>query len=559
MIPPFAECSFREFRVRRLLWLNFLLMGAGALLMTAPAAKAEPIPQLARQGDRYTLLVDGKPFFLLGAQVGNSSGWPERLQQLWGKAEAMHVNTLEVPVYWEQMEPKEGVFDDSVVDAVVAQAREHHVRLVLLWFGTWKNGKMHYVPGWVKSDGARFPRMRTRSGETIDVLSANSEANLNADRTAFTHLMHHLAAIDGERHTVIMVQVENECGALGSVRDFSASTQKLFEAAVPQKLLTALGKPSGTWKEVFGNDADEYFQAWSVANYVNSIVAAGKHELALPMYVNNWLKSPRGFPILTVPGDDYPSGGPTANMLDIWKAAAPAIDILAPDIYVPNTQRYRTVMAQFHRHDNPLLIPETHGFGTFAGSQGNARNAFMAIGAGAIGFAPFGLDSFAPERDGKMDYEQVGLAANNELLLPIASVLAQLQFEGKVQTAVEEPGMSQAELTFGKWSAQVTFPPSYSESADTSGLSPTAGMKMGRVLIAEIAPGEFLVAGIDARVSFRQTPPGGTSQTEFVKVEEGTYLGTTWKSGRLWNGDETDAGLNFKSPGSVLHVQLGTY
>ena len=109
-----------------------------------------------------------------------------------------------------------------------------------------------------------------------------------------------------------------------------------------------------------------------------------------------------------VPGDDYPSGGPTSNMLDVWKAAAPAIDILAPDIYVPNTERYRSVMQQFSRADNPLLIPETHGFGTFAGSQGNARNLFLAIGAGAIGFAPIGLDSYAPQtRDGARDFRPV--------------------------------------------------------------------------------------------------------------------------------------------------------
>jgi len=525
----------------------------------APAATAQQMPQLVHQGDHYTLSVDGKPFFLLGAQVGNSSGWPDKLNELWPKAVAMHVNTLEVPVYWEQLEPHEGAFDDSVVDAVVQSARAHRVRLVLLWFGTWKNGKMHYVPDWVKSDSQRFPRTLTRDGQAIDVLSANAPSNLDADRKAFVHLMHHLKVIDGEHHTVILVQVENECGSLGSVRDFSPAVQEEFAGQVPARLAAAMHKGSGTWSQVFGDDADEYFEAWSVASYVGAIADAGKREYAIPMYVNNWLKSPRGYPILTVPGDDYPSGGPTANMLDVWKAAALAIDVLAPDIYVPSTTRYRTVMEQFRRVDNPLLIPETHGFGHFPGSEGNARNLFMAIGAGTIGFAPFGLDSFAPEVTGKPDLEQVGLVDNYALLAPMAEELARLQFAGAVQAAVEEPGIAQAELTFGKWSAQISFPPEYTASADTSGLSPTAAMHMGRVLVAQIGPDEFLVAAIDARVSFRPTPPGGKGQTEFLRVEEGFYTGTQWHGVRLWNGDETDHGLNFKSPGSIVHASLRNY
>jgi beta-galactosidase GanA len=543
--------------------LHVLLVSALLPVALAANAQQQDMPRLehhlVHNSERYTLVVDGAPYFVLGAQVGNSSGWPDKLQSLWTKASQVHLNTLEVPVYWEQMEPAEGVFDDTVVDAIVNQARAHHVRLILLWFGTWKNGRMHYVPGWVKRDQARFPRMQTRSGAPIDVLSANSSANLDADKNAFVHLMHHLKEIDGERHTVILVQVENESGALGSVRDFSPTAQKQFEAPVPAELVTALHTSSGTWAQVFGRDADEYFQAWSVAHYIGSIAQAGKREWPLPMYVNNWLKSPRGFPILTLPGDDYPSGGPTWNMLPLWKIAAPAIDILAPDIYVPNTQRYRVVMDQFKRPDNPLFIPETLGFGTFPGSQGAARNLFMAIGAGAIGFAPFGLDSFSPEKDGKPDDEQIGLAQNYELLEPMSRELARLQYAGAVQTAVEEPGMSQAELSFGDWSAQVDFPPSYTESADVSGLSPTAALHMGRVLVAQIGPNEFLVAGIDARVTFRQTPPTGTKKTELIRVEEGTYTNDKWTPGRLWNGDETDAGLNFKAPGSAVHVVLGTY
>ncbi|HEY5329973.1 MAG TPA: DUF5597 domain-containing protein [Acidobacteriaceae bacterium] len=529
------------------------------LLLLTITLRAQDMPHIAHQDGRYALMVGGKPYFELGAQVGNSSGWPAKLDALWPLAAAMHVNTLEVPVYWEQLEPRQGQFDDTVVDAVLQQARAHHTRLVLLWFGTWKNGRMHYAPEWVKSNPARFPRMMTREGKPIDVLSPNAPANLAADATAFTHLMAHLRKVDDAQHTVIMVQVENESGSLGSVRDFSATAQKQFDAAVPAQISSALHKPAGTWSQAFGDDADEAFAAYSTATYIDQVAAAGKKEMPLPMYVNNWLKSPRAYPIATTPGEDYPSGGPTVNMLDMWKAAAPHIDILAPDIYVPNTERYVDVMRGFRRADNPLFIPETNGFGSFLGATGSARNEFLAIGEGAIGFSPFGLDNVMLSPNGTPEGESAGFAENNRLLGTMADALAQLQYEGKIKTAVEEPGLSQIELAFGDWSALVSFPPAYNSGLPTDKLSASAKLQMGRVLIAPIGPNEFLVAGVDGRVSFRRTPPAHGAQTQLLSVEEGRYDGANWKPGRTWNGDETDYGLTFTSPGAVLHVKLGTY
>jgi hypothetical protein len=520
---------------------------------------AQEMPRLAHQDGRYALLVDGKPFLMLGAQVSNSSGWPDKLEALWPLATAMHVNTLEVPVYWEQMEPHEGQFDDSVVDAVVQQARAHQMRLILLWFGTWKNGKMHYTPDWVKSDPQRFPRMLTPEGKPIDVLSPNAPENLAADAAAFSHLMAHLRQTDGTQHTVIMMQVENESGSLGSVRDFSPPAQKLFDADVPAAIALALHKPVGSWQKVFGEDADEAFAAYSVAHYIGKVAEAGKQQMPLPMYVNNWLKSPRAYPIITIPGEDYPSGGPTANMLDMWKAAAPQIDILAPDIYVPNTERYIGVMREFHRPDNPLFIPETSGFGNFLASEGNARNEFLALGEGAIGFSPFGLDAVDIAADGLPAGESAGFAENNRLLGAADAKIAELQFEGRTRTAVEQPGLSQVELTFGKWSALVSFPPAYDSGLPTDTLSPSARLHMGRVLIALIGENDFLVLGIDARINFRLTPPAHGMQTQLLRVEDGSYVKGQWKPGRIWNGDETDYGLTFKNPGGMVHVMLGSY
>lgn len=536
-----------------------------------------PAPAILQQNGRATLMVDGAPYFLLGAQVDNSSGWPQRLEQDWPKAELLHLNTLEVPVYWEQLEPAKGQFDFSVVDAILSQAREHHMRLVLLWFGTWKNGKMHYVPDWVKSDPATYPRMLSKSGVPIDVLSPNAPANLDADRTAFVALMRHLKQADPQ-HTVLMMQVENESGSLGLVRDFSPAAQKLFDAAVPAELMHALGKSgSGSWSQVFGADADESFAAWSVSRYINAIAEAGKREFDLPMYVNNWLKSPRAYPVSTVPGDDYPSGGPTINMHSIWKATAPAINLLAPDIYVPNSEKYREVMREFHRADNPLLIPESLGFEPFPGASGYGRPLFFALGEGAVGFANFGIDRLDPAH---ANLEMQDVISGFQLIGSFAPEIAQLKYAGKLQTAVEEDGIAQKELDFAAdgdwlpltgnasapaapagtaWRAVVSFPPAYTDASPVSVTSGTRSLREGRALIAGLGPNQFLVAGIDCRVEFALPLNSGGKQPQLLKVEEGAYVDGRWTTSRLWNGDETDYGLNFGGKGSLLRVTLGSY
>ena len=558
---------------------------AAALLLTASFAAptrtiAQEMPRIVEQQGRATLMVDGAPYFLLGAQVDNSSGWPDRLDAVWPAAERLRLNTLEVPIYWEQMEPKRGTFDFTVVDSILQQARAHKVRLVLLWFGTWKNGKMHYVPNWVKSDTATYPRMLSKSGVPIDVLSPNSPANLAADSTAFAALMRHLKEADPQ-HTVLMMQVENESGSLGLVRDFSPMAQAIFDAPVPADLLKALNKKpaagSQSWAQVFGDDADETFAAWSVSRYINAVAAAGKKELPLPMYVNNWLKSPRAFPVTTVPGDDYPSGGPTINMFPVWKAMGPAIDLLAPDIYVPNSDRYRAVMREFHQPGNPLLIPESLGFEPFPGATGYARYLYFALGDGAVGFANFGLDRL----DIAQPNQEMQAVVNGFALLgSFTPKLAALKFAGKLQTAVEESGISQKELAFAAdgtpaplgpgaapaapataaWRVIVSFPPSYDPpAAPVSTTSDTTSLHEGRAVVASLGPNEFLVAGIDCRVQFALPVHSGGKQAQMLKVEEGHYDGTTWVPTRLWNGDETDYGLNFGGKGSLLRITMGSY
>ena len=528
----------------------------GALLLLASCgiapASESALPHLVQKDGRHALIVDGAPFLILGAQCHNSSAWPLTLPKVWTAIETLQANTLEVPVSWEQFEPAPGKFDYSVVDQLLAGAREHRVRLVLLWFGTWKNGSAHYLPLWMKQQPELYPRIIGQDGQRVDSPSPHAPALLAADMKAFRALMRHLKQAD-RRHTVILVQVENEPGSWNTVRDFSPAAQTLFTAPVPVELLKALGKEgaAGDWRAVFGKDADEFFQAWSVARFIGQVAAAGKAEYPLPLYVNVALRDPLSPP----QAGSYESGGATDNVLDIWKAAAPAVDVLAPDIYLNDSARYLKVLELYHRPDNALFVPETFR------SPVVARYGYAAIARGAIGWSPFGVDrenqvAMTPGATPAADDALEAIAGNYRVLGPMMREVAQLSFEGKLQAAVEEKDERAQTLALGRWQAVVTFgPPVFGYGRNPQG-NPEP---VGRALIATLRENEFLVTGQLCRVDFR--PAGATSgaHRDFLRVEEGSYHGGVFRPARIWNGDETDWGLNFGSAPQVVRAQLGTY
>jgi hypothetical protein len=521
-----------------------------SVLLTVSPALAASAPKLVQQDGRYHFEVDGKPFFILGAQINNSSSWPSTLPEVWPTVEAMHVNTVEAPVYWEQLEPHPGSFDFSMVDMLVSQAREHHVQLVLLWFGTWKNGEDHYVPEWMKADTIKYPRMIDERGEPIQVLSANSPANLQADSTAFAAMMRHLKQLDAEQHTVILVQVENESGAIGAVRDHSAMAEKQFDGTVPSELVSKLHKSPGTWKQVFGPDADETFQAYSVSHYISQVAAAGKREFDIPMYCNVWMQYPRGYEIRgrDVPGYTYPSGGAVQTMLDVWKASATAIDMIGPDIYTPDLGAYATIASAYHRPDNPLWIPETGSGDNFASTF------FLALGSGLIGYSPFGVDgtdwTYAPGK-----YPEAH-AANYKLIAPMEEEISRLVSSSKLQTAVEHVGQPETTLHFGDYDAFVGF--GYPQP-DGEAHAPGTKEHTGRLLVAQLGPDEFLVAGFEGRVTFRLARPSPTRHLQIMRAEQGHYEEQQWHADRILNGDQTDRGVNLKDGEPVVHIRLGVY
>jgi hypothetical protein len=514
-------------------------------------AGAKPIPAILEKEGHYALMVDGRPFLMLGVQANNSSAWPTYLDKVWPAAEELHANTVELPVYWEQMEVTQGKFDFSVVDLILKQAREHHVHLVLLWFGTWKNGSSHYTPEWIKLDQEKYPFLRNDKGETLDSPSPFSAAFLEADKAAFRALMRHLEETDAQR-TVLLVQVENETGVWGGVRDYGPVAQKAFDGPVPQSLVAGLGKQPGTWQQVFGDDADETFEAWYTAAYIEQVAAAGKAEYALPLYVNAALRDPFH------PGKapNYESGAPTDNNIGLWKIAAPSISIVAPDIYIPDYAKYMKVMDIYGRKDNPLLIPETGNAAAYG------HFVYAAIGHGAIGWSPFGLDltRYSNQGTGPDAMEASALKPVTQqyaLLAPIAGRLAEANFEGKLIGLSEDPENHTQSIPLGRWDVVAKYGmPSFGNWMQPKGNTPPDG----GVVVVELAQDEYLVAGHHVRVDFAPTFAPGKKRL-FLKAEEGGYdAAGNWKTARIWNGDQTDYGLNLKADENVLlKVRLTTF
>ena len=517
---------------------TYCVLAAATLitLCAATPAFAEEAPRIVQKDGHFALLVGGKPYLALGGQIHNSSGWPSELPQVWESMAALHANTVEAPVYWEQLEAQPGKFDFTSVDAIVEGARAHNLRVVLLWFGTWKNGNMHYVPAWVKNDTKRFPRIIRPDGEPIDVLSPLSRNTLEADKSAFVALTRHLKEIDGDKHTVIVIQVENESGNVGSVRDFSPEANKQIAGPVPADLLAAASKQPGTWAQVFGGDSDEIFQAYHQARYINEIAAAGKHELNIVYYINVWLDYPPAQTPqrrLDQPGIGYPSGGPVRKLVGLWRKLAPALDMIGPDLYSDDPTFAMDVIKTYNRPDNPLWIPEV------ARSDSFSRYFFYSLGQGALAFAPFGIDQAGWNILGDEGWS--AHSRNFALIGPIAPQLAQLQFEGQLKTAVEEPGKSSQEVDFGDWQATVAFGFPQNDGRPAPGTKDAHGA----AVIARLGPDQFLVTGIDASVIFHLPGKLPWMHSQFLTAEQGVYENGVWKPSKLWNGDETDRGLWF--------------
>ena len=507
-------------------------------------AVASP-PHLRRRGNATQLIVDGKPFIMLAGELHNSSASSlDYMAPIWERMAALGLNTVLAPLYWESIEPDEGRFDFSLVDGLIDGARAHGQRLVFLWFATWKNAVSSYAPAWVKTDGRRFFRAHLETGERAHTISALSREACEADARAFAAVMRHIRQADGRRRTVLMMQVENETGILKTPRDHSPAAEAAFRKRVPDELMSALAKwrdeltpefkaiwaasdfrESGTWFETFGGDADEVFMAWHTSRYVDRVAAAGKAEYGLPMYANAWLVHPNS----PKPGQ-YPSGGPVPKMLDVWRAGAPHVDALAPDIYLPD---FRSMCAAYAKPWNPLVIPEARR------DERCAATAFYALAEhDAVCFAPFGIDDLQPPHP---------LADTYRLLAEIAPLLADHHGQGTMAGFCQQADKETWERGLGGF--HVTVEP---RSPLQEGAVPAGG------LIVALAPDEFLIAGRNLKISFTSRDPERPN-TDYLWLDEGRFEKGKWIPGRRLNGDESGHGRWVSLDRSLKTLKVKVY
>lgn len=519
----------------------------------AQQSRATELPRLERRDGHHAFIVDGAPFLMLGGQVNNSSNYPAPLAKVWSMLDRIHANTVEVPIAWQQVEPVEGRFDFSFLQVLLDQARAHDKRVVLLWFGTWKNTSYAYTPDWVKLNPGRFPRMKTRDGKDHGVLSAHGEQTLAADTRAFVRVMEYLRDHDPQ-NTVILVQPQNETGSYRNPRDFGAAGNRLFAQEIPPALARATGK-SGTWSQAFGAQADRAFNTWYVASYVNAVAAAGKKAKALPMYVNASLAGPSNVP----DPDGVASGGPQQDVLDIWKAAAPAIDFAAPDIYDRKSENVVQYLDKYARPDNALMVPEIGNAREFA------RFFYPTIGRGGIGFSPFGMDD-----TGYFNYPlgaaTLDAATLDAFALPYKAVGSIMRDWARIAAtrptwgAAKPDDGAEMSTTLGGWKISASWGEWQFGMKNWTWLksepAPWASEPIGGVAVAQMSENEFLLVGDHVRVRFE---PGAKAPagSMVLRVEEGTFREGRWVTSRVWNGDQTDYGINMIDQPQVLKVTTG--
>lgn len=530
------------------------------------------LPHLRHEDGTTRLIVDGEPFIVRGGELGNSTaGGLDSLAKCWPGLVELNLNTVVAPVYWHACEPVEGTFDWTLLDGLIEQARAHEMRLVLLWFGSWKNSMSCYAPNWVKRDLERFPRAELSSGRRLEIVSPFSAEVVAADQRAFRAFMKHLRAIDGDAHTVIMVQVENEIGMVEEPRDHSALADAAWAQEVPRVLIESLlaqeaagtlvpefaafwagqgHRTAGTWAEVFGAGpaGEEIFMAWHFARFVQAVSEEGLKEYDLPLFVNAALIRPAYEP------GQYVSAGPLPHLLNLWRAGAPALDFLAPDIYFPNFEHWTGL---YHRMGNPLMIPEA------LRSNDASVNALYAFGQHqALGFSPFGIESIEA---GPRDLLRQSYDLVRQLTPLLARTVGPEATRGFLPPA---PGAQRAphrvrlngivmNVTYERLEAPSLADGVINEAGDRPASLRT--LPAGGLVIAT-GPDEFIFAGIGMTVTFDSENAG--ELIGILEVEDGHFESGKWVRDRWLSGDQTHQGRHLRlEPGrfDLQRIRLYRY
>ena len=524
---------------------------------------AQNVPQIVKHGSAYQLIVGGKPFIMRAGELGNSNAsttdYFEKI--VVPNLKKQNINTALVPAYWDLIEPEEGRFDFSLIDNIIKVSARNNLKIVFLWFGAWKNSMSCYAPSWVKKDVKRFPRAESKEGVKQELLSPFSADNLRADKKAFCELLRFIKQNDNNQ-TVVMIQVENEIAMLPSARDYCKTATAAWKSNVPAALTDYLkqhkdeltdslkkywtGETIGSWQKLFGSSiyGEEIFTAWSYAVYVNELAKAGKSIYNLPMYVNCALNRPGKKP------GEYPSGGPLPHLIDIWKAGAPSVEMLSPDIYFGDFKRWTSA---YHRPDNPFFIPE-HQYDATAGAK-----ALYVFGEyHALGFSPFSAETkqaqFMPPVLGETFSDESTKGTLTELpnaynLIKCAESFITLFNGSDRMRGVLLDSLNQRDtLIIGGY--QIIAKHDY-----TLGWSPNAKLpnwNLEGAIIINTAPDEFLLIGTGTVLNFNSLKKN--TNVGILEIQELPTDGSG-KILRYLNGDESHQGRHVRIPDGEWGIQ----
>ncbi len=542
-------------------------------------------PRLEYRGNSTArIIANNKPMMMIGGELGNSSASsPEDVKRTFSHLRTMGLNTVLVPLSWELIEPQEGSFDMSSLDVILAEARRNELKVVLLWFGVWKNSMSCYAPEWFKRDVKRFPRAHTPEGKPVEEASSLSKNVLEADKRAFCHIMEYLRDHDAREQTVIMVQVENEIGMIEVPRDFSADATRMYHSAVPKQLTDYLkkhqkslhpylkerlqpqAKANANWPQLFGDDiyTEEIFQTWTYATYVEQIAKAGREIYNLPMYVNVALNSRDRKP------GQYPSGGPLAHLIDLWHCGAPSIDVLGVDIY---DKGIKTWLSKYHLPNNPLFVPEIRL------EDKDAMYALYAFGHhGAMGFCPFSIEDYPlTTTTNAHDWKQMDLSQDDQLnafsivgssLSPlVASYQLLRQAEPLILERQGTKDMDAVLLDNEQREAEIVTPDGIRltvKHSYTLGWEPGAkDTEWPEVacIILRLGKEDYLVIGSGVVVTFSPAESSTTWQKGdecigLAKCEEVTLVDGKQNIVRYLNGDQTHQGRHVRIPVGAFQIQ----
>lgn len=498
------------------------------ILFLATTLAAWSQPRLVRDGSRAHLVVSGQPMIILGGELSNSAATSKAdIDSVMPRMARLGLNTVLVPAQWDLVEPEEGRYDFSLIDEAIHQARANNLKVVFLWFGAWKNSMSCYAPLWVKRDTHRFPRACGASGRPQEIVTAFSDNLFRADSTVFTRLMRHIRDVDAKEQTVIMLQVENEIGMLESARDHCALAETAYRRSVPDDFLRIKHLTHrGTWQQVLGtgDEADEQFQAYWYARYVERLAHAAKRVYALPLYVNAAMNS-RG----RRPGQ-YPSAGPLPHLFDIWQGVAKDIDLLSPDIYDTGFPAWAS---RYAKPTNALFIPESRC------CDNSGVRAIYTFGAHeAVGFCPFAIDQAAAHETGQVSRAYA-------LLRELSPLLLSHRGQGRVHGVLFDQQQRDSTLT----DDGLTLP---CHHVFTLPWDPRATdgstWREGGAIIMQLNSMEYIVAGSGVMVEFSQ---GQTTTKRTALGEDGFALNGTAQSTNSNDSEEISASqTNMKQKGT---------